>query len=311
MSGKDFPAIVETIADLVGEVRGALQAQRVEIEDFLLGVNRRLQELGSFLEESESHRQDRADRADALLAGVNGEVAGIRTEVDEAEDLDDLKAVVDTRLENISVHVERHVSAEVAQNAELKQSIATLNGKLERAQEEAGHLRSHLEVAKSAAQHDGLTGLFNRAAFEERAVEEHARWERQGTPLSLIIWDIDHFKNINDTFGHQAGDRVLKAIADLLRSHVRQTDFVTRYGGEELVVLMPATAQSTAMSVAEQLRTTLENARFRYSERTVQVTASCGVTEFRAGDSVLSAFKRADEALYEAKSGGRNCSRAA
>jgi diguanylate cyclase (GGDEF)-like protein len=150
---------------------------------------------------------------------------------------------------------------------------------------------------------DRLTGLDNRHKLDERLAGELARSQRHGTAFSLIMLDIDHFKAVNDTHGHQAGDEVLVAMAALLRRHSRIIDAVGRWGGEEFLLLCPETGESGAMSLAEKLRASIEMALF---PAVGQVTASFGVAAWRPADDGEALLRRADEALYRAKEKGRN-----
>ncbi|MGZ5575370.1 MAG: GGDEF domain-containing protein, partial [Methylobacter sp.] len=125
-------------------------------------------------------------------------------------------------------------------------------------------------------------------------------------PLSLIIWDIDHFKTINDRYGHKAGDKVLLLIAKQLSDHSYTTDFISRFGGEEFTMLLPNTDSQSALSRANQLRQVIEKTGFNASGTSVAITISCGITEFIPDDTDEAAFERADQALYQAKQQGRN-----
>jgi len=144
-------------------------------------------------------------------------------------------------------------------------------------------------------------------AYEERSEQEYARWKRYRAPLSLIVVDIDFFKKINDNFGHVAGDKVLKTIAQLMDESVRETDFLARYGGEEFVIIMTDTGADDALNVADKLRVAVENCGFHYRGESVPITISCGIAEFKnKNDTTGSVFERADVALYKAKDSGRN-----
>ncbi|MCL2390095.1 MAG: sensor domain-containing diguanylate cyclase [Endomicrobia bacterium] len=160
---------------------------------------------------------------------------------------------------------------------------------------------------------DGLTGLFTQSYFKERLREEINRSKSNKVSLSVGILDIDFFKKINDTYGHQAGDVILRQIALLLRGRFRETDLIARYGGEEFGVIMLHTDSKEAFKVLEEMRTTIEAERFfipteSYSPVQVRVTVSIGFTEFKQYNSSVETelIKRADSALYEAKSSGRN-----
>jgi diguanylate cyclase len=153
---------------------------------------------------------------------------------------------------------------------------------------------------------DALTGIANRLGYDERIVQEFKRWRRFRQPLSLVAWDLDRFKNVNDSYGHRAGDRVLRAFAKLLSEKVRETDFVARYGGEEFIMLLIGTPAEGARTVAEAIREDIGRLGFHFRGTPVTVTASCGVTDARDGDTPESLFDRADRALYQAKESGRN-----
>jgi diguanylate cyclase len=127
--------------------------------------------------------------------------------------------------------------------------------------------------------------------------------------MAFTLWDIDRFKSINDTFGHDAGDRLLRRIGLLFNKHRRRDDFIARIGGEEFALLLPGTDLELAFGVADRLREAVAATPFNYRGTRQQITISCGITEFRPGDTPLSIYKRADQALYEAKAAGRNCAR--
>jgi diguanylate cyclase (GGDEF)-like protein len=156
---------------------------------------------------------------------------------------------------------------------------------------------------EQVAMTDSLTGLFNRLYLDRKLQDELASAERYGTVFSLIILDMDHFKSVNDTYGHIAGDEVLVAIANILKRNHRQADIVGRWGGEEFFVICPQTPVEGALSAAEHLRRLVEQHDF---PRVGRRTASFGVAGYRVGDSILSMTARADEGLYLAKDAGRN-----
>jgi diguanylate cyclase (GGDEF)-like protein len=164
-------------------------------------------------------------------------------------------------------------------------------------------LQELANILEVKATTDALTGLFNRAKFDASLQHELARAERYGNPLSLVVYDVDHFKQVNDVYGHQAGDRVLIQLSDLVSRGIRQTDLLTRWGGEEFFLLLPDSDGPTAARVAEKLRTVIAEAPF---DQVGGITCSFGVTEYVGGDSAESLVARADNALYRAKLNGRN-----
>lgn len=154
---------------------------------------------------------------------------------------------------------------------------------------------------------DGLTGLLNRRYWESCLEREFARHQRYDNPVSLVIFDIDHFKRVNDTYGHQTGDEVIRETARITSQLVRETDFAGRYGGEEFVVLLPGTTLDGAAQFAERLRSTIERQQLDYQGSPLTFTISLGVATLAddmAGYQAL--LERADKALYQSKEGGRN-----
>ena len=150
---------------------------------------------------------------------------------------------------------------------------------------------------------DKLTNIYNRAYFEVEMDKEFSSFKRENRPLSLIILDIDKFKDFNDNYGHQIGDEVLKELAKAISQNIRTTDIFARWGGEEFVIILPATALESAKKVAEHLRVTVEQHSFKDD---LNVTCSFGVSECGEDDTKESFLKKVDEALYRAKRNGRN-----
>jgi len=153
---------------------------------------------------------------------------------------------------------------------------------------------------------DMLTGLYNRYYMSTEGVKEVQKAMRYGYPLSGIMMDIDHFKTINDTHGHPAGDTVLEEIGHLIRKIVRDVDLPLRYGGEEFLLILPHTNLIGAVKLAERLRNQVSFHTFRPSGVPIPVTISCGVAEMENEDTLSNLVKRADVQLFQAKKGGRN-----
>ncbi len=153
---------------------------------------------------------------------------------------------------------------------------------------------------------DDLTGLPNHSAYAERSFHELRRFKRYHRSLVLAVCDLDNFKQVNDRYGRQAGDKALKLIAKVLRKKIRSVDFLARHGGEEFVLLMPETNAQQALKVLDKVRSTIANIPFKMNRSPLSITVSIGVTEFVADDSMDTVFERADKALFKAKSTGRN-----
>lgn len=151
---------------------------------------------------------------------------------------------------------------------------------------------------------DQLTGMYNRLKLDQEFERELNRGNRYGTPFSIILLDLDKFKSVNDTFGHQAGDQTLKETANILLGYGRKTDIIGRWGGEEFLIICPENDLAGAMDLAEIFRNMIETHNF---SGIGQMTSSFGVTTYREGDKIQTMMERVDAALYQAKNKGRNC----
>jgi diguanylate cyclase (GGDEF)-like protein len=163
------------------------------------------------------------------------------------------------------------------------------------------------QIAVTAALKDPLTGVNNRTAMNSALIRETELARRHGTPLSLIALDIDCFKEINDSFGHLAGDLVLKGVAEAIVDCTRSSDILFRSGGEEFLVLLSNTGKDGALLLAERIRQNIEGGEYYHGDKVITVTASLGVSCFGKGDNSEGLFEKADMALYAAKTAGRNC----
>ena len=160
--------------------------------------------------------------------------------------------------------------------------------------------------ALHAANKDALSGVYNRSTFEETLNREVKLAHRYKRSLSVIILDIDNFKNFNDNYGHTLGDKVIKSTASNMSSCIRSTDIVFRYGGEEFVALLSNTSVDGAKLLAERIREKIETSMIQYEENNINVTVSLGISQLNEGEQNASFFSRADKALYEAKRTGKN-----
>jgi len=168
-------------------------------------------------------------------------------------------------------------------------------------------LRQGKKQLELLATTDSLTGLLNRRSFIERIERETIRQRRSGKTFSVVMSDIDNFKNINDSYGHPFGDSVLIKFADTFRVNIRDQDSVSRWGGEEFILLLSETDLKGALVLSEKIRKKLESLDNWFEGKRVTVTATFGISECQSQDNYLESIKKADQALYEGKKAGRNC----
>jgi diguanylate cyclase len=194
--------------------------------------------------------------------------------------------------------------------SEALQEIIAANQKLQArlvdAEQKIQSQAEELRTQQTEARTDSLTKLANRRAFDDCLEKGMARYRKEGRPLSLLLFDVDHFKNFNDTYGHQAGDEVLRHVANTLSKTAKSTDLACRYGGEEFGLVMPNTSINQARVAAERIREAIELTKVNFEGKTLNVTASMGVAEIAKSDDVSRLIRRSDEAIYCSKRAGRN-----
>jgi diguanylate cyclase len=302
----DWSAALTNIADSIAQVVSSLQAQRTELEEFLAGVTA---QLAGFERWARWHLNDTAQRRDEnanLEAALTHQMDDLSATVEATDDISNLKSAVQTRLQAVTASVRKYTEIEARRLSEAQTRNAELTGEVNRLQKRTSELSEICGDQQNRLMVDALTRVHSRYAYEARLQQDFARWRDSGVSLAYTLWDIDKFKSINDTFGHDAGDRLLRRIGLIFNKHKRREDFAARIGGEEFVVLLPGAGTELALATAERLREIIASTPFNYRGTPRQITISCGVTELRQGDTPVSVYKRADQALYEAKTTGRN-----
>jgi diguanylate cyclase len=306
LGAADLARLLEGVTRLATEQRGAAQREKLELEHLLQHMTSRLDEIAAHLAgevEEQNAAQNDTEKLDLL---VSGEVEELKTKVMRALDLPAMRDQVSLRLAAINGHLHEFRGREESRIKTYRERVGRMRSRIRELEQKSQSLHVSLQEGKRLAMIDALTGIPNRAAYDDRIKLEFRRWKRFGRTVSILAWDIDRFKTINDTYGHKVGDRVLKVIGKQLAKHVRETDFVARYGGEEFVMLLVGSSPAEAHTVADKIRSEISQLGFHFHDTPVSVTASCGITNFIAEDTPDDAFDRADRALYQAKEAGRN-----
>ncbi|VVO81908.1 hypothetical protein PS896_01855 [Pseudomonas fluorescens] len=304
--GLNWYELIPILDDLATLMLAITDSGQHEFEAYLQQLNERLEAFQSNLQAASEGHADNSSAARAMDTQIREQVDGLQTSVQEAADLEDLKHVLENHLEGLLGTMDQHQKQRDAREQEVATRLKSLSERVAHMEQEAQGFREHLEVQRQKALIDPLTGLPNRAAWSERLEHEIQQWQQHGNTLSLAMLDLDHFKRINDNYGHLAGDKVLKIIATVLRKRLRGSDFIARFGGEEFVLLMPATPPAVGAKLLETLRAAIEACPFHFKGERVTITLSMGLATFRAGEHSDLVLKRADQALYRAKNAGRN-----
>ncbi len=309
--GLNWYEFVAVLEDISAVITSSLGQERSEFQRFLNELNTGLGQVQEYVQFSRTLGQEARDSDNALDQAVRTQVSGIASSVENASDIGELKSAVQHQLDAILSSMDGFRALKNSQDDSNSEQTRILEERLKGMEEESRELRLHLAQQEQKAMRDALTELPNRAAYDRQIRHETEQWRTSqalgvGKELCLIICDVDHFKRINDTYGHLAGDKVLKVLAREISNRVRKSDFVARYGGEEFAILMANTSLEDADRLTNKLRQAIEQCPFHFKEKQVQITMSFGVAAYQPGDTLELVFDRADKALYSAKEQGRN-----
>lgn len=297
---------LQGIATLVNELRMRLQNEKLDVQRLLHQLTSRLEEVSTFVAGEAADRQAGQGNNDTLNSVVLSEVQRLHGNIEQAEDLPALKNQVRVRVEAIAGHLTEFRQREAEREQAYESRASQMRRRIEELERESRGLNESLEREHRSANTDGLTRIANRLAYDKQIAVEHGNCLRDGNPLSLAVFDVDHFKTVNDNYGHQAGDKILVVLARYLQRNIRDCDFVARYGGEEFVVILHNTASAEAMKLSGARREAISRIAFQFGPSSFNVTVSCGIATFSADDTPERVFARADAALYQAKKAGRN-----
>jgi diguanylate cyclase len=295
--------LLEQVANLVIDALGDGQE---EFENFLQGLDQRLETIQQLVNNASKGQINRSDSRIVFEGMLEGQVNEIRSVVNSKNNLGELGHSISEHLGLIIQAMHTFSSEDNHREIELTEQLRDMQLKLDEVEKLAVSAQYAIEEQRKKAMHDSLTGLPNREFYQQRLEQELQRIKRYGGKLSLMVCDVDLFKRINDNYGHLAGDKVLNIIAKSLQKNLRSSDFIARYGGEEFVALMPETSTAEAKIIAEKLRKKIERSPFNFKKEPIQITVSFGISEFAPGESADEVFSRADKALYAAKEKGRN-----
>ena len=303
---RDVEAAVAAILELLAQAGGRSRKDIDELTNFLKAVTRRIEEFKAQVTKGGEVYDESISNATAFRQLMSSQVADMRGKVDEETDIDNLKLIMMKQLESLEASVQSFVEVEQSRQSEARSQFDVMLVRLNELEGETQRLRADLDEQHTLSLMDPLTSVFNRMGYNEGIGREFARWKRYGGELSLLIFDLDFFKSINDSYGHAAGDKVLASVAALLRKQIRQCDVLCRLGGEEFAIILPETNVYGAAAIGDKLRASIASSQFRFKDQPVPVTVSIGAAEFRGADTQEDVFERADRALYLAKKCGRN-----
>ena len=237
---------------------------------------------------------------------ISKNIDDMQSTYQNTKDFSQITDLLDSGFQSIRSSVQLFHKNEQANQSRAEEQIKQLQLDLSNTQKKSLDLHASLKSVSEKSQKDSLTGLFNRGSYEVKMDHFITRVKILEEPLILAVADIDHFKSINDNYGHLSGDQVLRDIAKLIKDNVRQGDFVARYGGEEFVIVLDNIEEKVALKILNKMRQRIEKYPFILKGKEIFITTSIGFTLINSTDSKESSFSRADDALYKAKLNGRN-----
>ena len=304
LNGEALSTVIDGLTELVVD---AFNVEQNRFKGFLQELTNQLHDFDSFLTSAAATTNNDTKASCLLEDDIKNDILQIQNHLDTSKTIDELSSKINQNLAAIGSRIKEYREHKEVAESQYMQEINRLHVQLSESECRAREINELITMQKYRINHDSLTGLPNRESYEEHLYDSMQAWQRAGAGFSLAVGDIDHFKRINDNFGHLAGDKVLKKVALLLKSAIREHDFIARIGGEEFVLIFNQTTSDIALPILQQLRQLIEECQFFYHEHKVEVTISFGLTSVITHDDAESIFIRADNAMYKAKNSGRNC----
>lgn len=304
LNAENLIVLIDDLTDLLDE---AFHTEQNRFKGFLQELSLQLRNFDTYIQSNRVGNQRLQEDAVRLEETITNDIDHIQQHIDTSTSVEEIALKVTATLRNMGDKMRDYRQNEVKLLQEYQLQIEQLEEKLIHAEQHLEAVEQVLVVQKTRNNIDSLTGLANRAAFDDFMYQAYNRWKRSNNPLSMAIADIDHFKTINDNFGHLAGDKVLKKVASIFKGAIREVDFIARFGGEEFVFIFESTTTEQTRTITEKLRSMIEDCLFCYRDKEVKVTVSFGISTLLPTDDMESLFIKADEAMYAAKKAGRNC----
>ena len=302
----DWRAYLDQIVQQLRVLVRDINQDKAKLESLVVDVSQQLRDISNLLNEEQQQHVAGRQETMHLKSAMDQSVADMHQEITRGTDIDQLKSVLGANLDRIRHDLKEFVEHDNQRYEHAEQRNRDLQQSLSKMEQESSELRRQIEDNRKKLMYDALTGVRNRLSYEEMLDQELARYARYQETFSFALFDIDHFKQINDNFGHHAGDNALRIVAMMMAKHIRKTDFLFRIGGEEFALVLPKTTLDLAAPVVEEIRKAVGESVFHYKSKRVEVSMSAGLTEVTPVDDATSIYQRADKAMYAAKNSGRD-----
>ena len=303
----DFQGLRSDVLMLLHDYIGRVTTERETVADFVKGLGSKLIDFEKILISAFENTEAMYSSSNEFTVILEGELESMTAILQASKTIEDLKNAVNSKLDIMKLTVTEKNKRDEAIRQKMDRDIELMQHNFERMKTEAVEAKKKAEILELEVLKDPLTGAQNRRAYDKRIREEYQRFARYKRGFSMLIFDIDHFKSINDTYGHAIGDKCLQVIIQRTQPLLRDTDLLARYGGEEFVIILPETDRAGVVDVAEKIRATVEKIEFIHRNEVVKITISVGASSILEDDKTpADIFGRVDMAVYEAKNSGRN-----
>ncbi len=308
----DQQIIARQIYQSVSDTMEQLIRKQTNLQALLSFVTKHIEELEKFVQSEQSDWTEIDDSQKIFHENMELELSKIQMELSNNDAANILRGKLINRLEKIGILVKELKTQEDKLKKKSDQRILELNQKIEQMRNHSLQMETKIQQQAELIQKDNLTKLKSRYAYEQHLAQNFQKWQAHNNTVYLSLWDIDHFKKINDTYGHQTGDYVLKHVARLMQSQISQSEFLARIGGEEFALIFRDLSQSNVHSYIDKIRQLIAQNPYKLADHSgngsenIQITVSCGYAHLLTEWTLEQWYMKADQALYEAKNNGRN-----
>ncbi|WP_108126605.1 GGDEF domain-containing protein [Saccharospirillum mangrovi] len=302
----DWPELDGLAEETIALIQRRLDAEKGQFQYYLNQLNEKLRSINELIGQNKQAVSELTELNANLDQQVDSQIARAKAAITQAVNMEQLRASLNDSIDGLLSLLNDFQTQTRNSLIAMNRRQQELNQHLDALQEDNHRLIKQVTQEREIARRDPLTQLPNRQGFDQRLAQEIARSDRYGQPLSVALIDVDHFKQINDRYGHLAGDRVLRILAKEMHSQLRKTDFLARYGGEEFVILLPESDQNSALAAIEKMREHISQCPFHFQDSPVKISISAGIAVHQPNEEAEHWLHRADKALYQSKDGGRN-----
>jgi diguanylate cyclase len=306
LGNSNLQQLPELLDEVINFIMVAIGKNQESLTNYLNQLNKQLASINESISSSYHSQKSLSESREGFNTKLQRQVSDTSQAIQNADNLDNLKALINDRLSSISSTMTEYKTQMQEQEKHATQSITLLKNKVTRMEKDTASLRMLLQEKLAQAMTDSLTDLPNRTAYQDTMLPLCRMMQKTQKPICLAVCDIDHFKKVNDSWGHLAGDKVLRLVPKQMRSVLAKEDLIFRYGGEEFVIVFPNTTFAQATERSEAIRLAVAKTPFNVQGEPVSISISIGLAELHAQEEAESLFARADKQLYLAKEAGRN-----